>query len=189
MTSELETIVALAEKGDTSANEQLFTALYGELHRLAKRQLRRVGGGLTLGATTLLHEAFLDISRRESVSFPDEARFLGYAARAMRGLIIDYARERKARKRGGAFELTSLETDAGDQVDDDAELVAISDALEALAATEPALAQLVDLKFFCGFSFMEIAAMRGVSERTVQRDWEKARIYLHCAVRDDTLPG
>jgi RNA polymerase sigma factor (TIGR02999 family) len=183
--SHFESIVALADNGDPLAAREVFNILYGELHRLAKRELYRHGAALSLGATTLLHEAFLDISAREDISFPDRARFMGYAARAMRGLIIDYARSRQALKRGGAFEITSLPTDIADQVADSVELTGIGDALEQLALTEPSLAQLVDLKFFCGFTFAEIAAMRGVSERTVQRDWEKARIYLHHSLRDD----
>ena len=162
---------------DPADAERLFATLYSELHRLARRELARRGSDVTLGATTLLHEAYLDMSAR-SVVFPDRARFMAYAARAMRGLIIDYARRRYAQKRGGLFELTSLHTTIADRLTDAKELQEISDALEDLAAVEPALAEIVDLKFFCGFSFAEIGAMRGMSERTVQRHWEKARLYL-----------
>lgn len=174
-----------AERGDTSASEQLFQALYAELHRLAKRELRRNAMPSTLGATTLLHEAFIDMSGRESMSFPDRARFMAYAARAMRGLIIDYARGRRAQKRGGAFEFTAFDTAIADSAPDHEQLSRVSAALDELAEAEAILAQVVDLKFFCGFSFGEIAAMRGVSERTVQRDWEKARIFLHRTLRDE----
>ena len=169
--------------GDASdpAADRLFTTLYNELHRLARRELSKRGGHMTLGATTLLHEAYLDMSGRET-AFPDRARFMAYAARAMRGIIIDYARRRYAQKRGGMFELTSLQTTIADRLTDARELQQISDALDELAAVEPALAEVVDLKFFCGFSFAEIAAMRGVSERTVQRHWEKARLYLYRAI-------
>jgi RNA polymerase sigma factor (TIGR02999 family) len=173
---------------DAAASEQLFQALYAELHRLAKRELWRSGGAVTLGATTLVHEAFLDISGRAAVPFADRARFMGYTARAMRGLIIDYARNRHAQKRGGGFEITTLDTDIADNVADHVELTRVGDALDELAHVDPALAQIVDLKFFCGFSFAEIAALKGVSERTVQRDWEKARIYLYRALRDDPQP-
>jgi RNA polymerase sigma factor (TIGR02999 family) len=110
---------------------------------------------------------------------------MSYAARVMRGLIIDYARNRHAQKRGGRFEITSLGAEVVENVVDDRELAQISDALDELARTEPLLAEIVDLKFFCGFSFDEIAAMRGVTERTVQRKWEKARIYLHRSMRTD----
>jgi RNA polymerase sigma factor (TIGR02999 family) len=133
--------------------------------------------------TTLLHEAYLDIQARSGPAFADRGRFMGYAARVMRGLIIDHARSRRAQKRGGQFEITSVGTEVAENVASARELTEISEALDALAQDDPALAELVDLKFFCGFSFAEIAAMRGTSERTVQRHWEKARIYLHRAIR------
>jgi RNA polymerase sigma factor (TIGR02999 family) len=183
----IASLIDSVERGDGSATDALFAALYSELHRLARRQLARSGGGVTLGVTTLLHEAYLDISGRDSASFPDRARFMAYASRVMRGLIIDYARSRRAQKRGGGFEITSIESEIADPAADEKELVRVSGALDELAAVEPPLAQLVDLKFFCGFSFAEIAAMRGVSERTVQRQWEKARIYLHRSVQGPTL--
>jgi RNA polymerase sigma factor (TIGR02999 family) len=174
-----------AERGDTSAADALFSALYSELHRLAKRELARQGAPLSLGATTLLHEAYLDMAARSGPSFPDRARFMGYAARVMRGLIIDHARSRKAIKRGNEFQITSLEHDDVESPADASELSSISDALDQLAKVEPELAELVDLKFFCGFSFTEIAALQKLSERTVQRKWEKARIYLHHSIRAD----
>jgi RNA polymerase sigma factor (TIGR02999 family) len=135
-------------------------------------------GAASAGATRAL-------AQRDKVAFPDRARFMAYAARAMRGLIIDYARSRHAQKRGGHFEITALDTNISNEVADEIHLTEVSDALDELAKLEPDLAQVVDLKFFCGFSFAEIAAMRGVSERTVQRDWEKARIYLHRSLRED----
>lgn len=154
--------------------------LYAELHRLARRQLARAGQGATLSATTLLHEAYLQMAGRDG-AFPDQARFLGYAARVMRGLIVDYARSRGADKRGGRFEMMPLDDEAA-RPPDARELAAIADALEDLAAIEPELAEIVDLKFFCGFSLAEIGAMQQVSERTAQRKWEKARLYLHRAL-------
>ena len=165
-----------------AAGEELFVLLYDELHRLAARELRRHAGRLTLSPTTILHEAYLDISGRGSAVFPDRPRFMAYAARAMRGLIIDYARKRCAQKRGGAFEITSLTGDIGEQAPDVGELERVADALDALSGVEPRLADVVNLKFFCGFSFAEIAALHGASERTVQRDWEKARMLLYGAL-------
>jgi RNA polymerase sigma factor (TIGR02999 family) len=163
--------------------ETLFGALYAELHRLAKRQLARGGSDASLGVTTLLHEAYLDMSARHGAVFADEAHFMGYAARVMRGLIIDHARAEHAAKRGGDVELTSLKTDDLEVTANPRELTAISDALDELATFDRLLAEIVDLKFFCGFSFVEIAAMRGLSERSVQRKWDKARIYLHARIR------
>ena len=159
--------------------DTLFSTLYSDLHRMARRELSKRAPGSTLGATTLLHEAYLDISRRDAAAFPDRNRFMAYASRVMRGLIIDYVRSRRAQKRGGEFEFTAIATDVAGPAPDGAELTRISDALDELATVDQRLATIVDLKFFCGFSFAEIAVMQGVSERTVQRDWEKARIYLH----------
>ena len=183
MTSALSALVASAEQGDRAAADTLFATLYEELHRMARRELARRGAGVTLSATTLLHEAYLDISDRERAAFPDRGRFMAYASRVMRGLIIDYARRRQAQKRGGQFEIASIATDMGATMPEVDELTGVSAALGDLEATEPRLARVVDLKFFCGFSFGEIAAMLGMSERTVQRDWEKARIYLHGVLR------
>jgi RNA polymerase sigma factor (TIGR02999 family) len=174
--------MTVVESVSRAAADRLFSTLYRELHRIARRELSKRGAGVTLGATTLLHEAYLDIAGRERASFPDRHRFLAYASRVMRGLIIDYARSRHAQKRGGQFEITSIGTDVPEPIHDCRELTRISDAQDALATVDPRLAQVVDLKFFCGFSFGEIAAMQDVSERTVQRDWEKARIYLHQAL-------
>ena len=180
--STLLSLVTAADQGDGAAAGRLFETLYAELHTLARRQLARSASDGALGVTTLLHEAYLDMAGRGGASFPDQARFMGYAARVMRGLIIDHARMRRADKRGGQFHLTSLETDVLDRAADAQELTRIGDALDALARTDPSLAEIVDLKFFCGFSFGEIAAMQRASERTVQRRWEKARIYLHHAL-------
>jgi RNA polymerase sigma factor (TIGR02999 family) len=179
----LSSLIDAAERGDSLAADSLFTALYAELHRMAKRELAAHQGSLTLSPTTLLHKAYIEIAAREGASFADRARFMAYAARVMRGLVIDYVRSRCAQKRGGEFTIVSLEPAEAAEPVDDRELAWIGAALDELAKAEPALAQLVDLKFFCGFSFAEIAAMRGVSERTVQRQWEKARIYLHHSIR------
>ena len=168
--------------------DALFASLYDELHQIAQRELRR-RSGLSLSATTLLHETYFKVQQRTGVEFPDRSRFLAYAARAMRNLVIDYARNRQALKRGGAFEITSLPTEVPEQIVEAAELERMSAAIDALAQLDPGLAQLVDLKFFCGYSFVEIASMRGVAERTAQRDWIKARILLKRALEgEDLLP-
>jgi RNA polymerase sigma factor (TIGR02999 family) len=183
--SNLSSLIAAAETGESTATEALFSTLYAELHGMAKRELARRGGPATLSVTTLLHEAYLNMASRDDADFPDRARFMGYAARVMRGLIIDHARNRQAQKRGGQFEITSLENENFGNPADERELQRISDALDELAKVDRELAEFVDLKFFCGFSFAEIAAMRSLSERTVQRKWEKARIYLHRELRAD----
>ena len=182
----LSTLVLAADRGDGPAAEALFSALYRELRGLARRELARLGSGASLGVTSLLHEAYLDIAQREGVAFPDRARFLTYAARVMRGLIIDGLRRRQARKHGGGFEITSIDgKDIGDAVppSEADEIERLGRALDELAAVEPEIAHVVDLKFFCGFTFTEIANLRGVSERTAQRQWDKARIYLRQTLR------
>src|SRR3954464_11270095 len=147
---DLSALVASAEQGDAAAADALFTALYGELHGMARRELGRRGGGVTLSATTLLHEAYLDISSRDSTAFPDRNRFMAYACRVMRGLIIDYARRRQAQKRGGQFEITSIRTDVAEAIPGGPDLEPLSDALDELATIDARLARIVDLKFFCG---------------------------------------
>lgn len=174
---ELLALITSAESGASEQRTRLFAALYDELHRLAQRELRR-NRQATLSPTTLLHETYLNICPRDSTPSLDRARFMAYAARAMRGLLLNYLRDRLAQKRGGQFEITSLPSDlpfASEDLDSEK----LSEALDELAKVDARLAECVDLKFFCGFSFADIAEMRSVSERTVQRDWEKARILLH----------
>ena len=170
---------------------ELFAALYDELHRLAESHLRRGANGLGLSTTTLLHEAYLDFAARPALGFPDRSRFLGYAARVMRGIVIDYARRSRAQKRGGgAFEITLTSGPVmREAATDPEELSRLSDALDELGALEPALAELVDLHFFCGYTLGEVAELRGVSERTVQRDFRKARLLLQHALLGSTEDG
>ena len=171
-----------AEQGDAAARGALFSALYADLHRIARREARRYGDLPSLGTTTLLHEAYLDIGGRAGLAFADQAHFLGYAARAMRGLVIDHVRQRQAAKRGGGLHITHLDTERAEQCAEPDALQGLSDALDELAQTEPALAHLVDLKFFCGYTLLEIAALQGLSERTAQRQWDKARLLLRHAL-------
>src|SRR5258705_1959579 len=145
-------MVERAEAGDAAVKDALFASLYGELHRLAEIHIRRGGHQITMGVTTLLHEAYLDLNSRSGVIFPDRRRFLKYASRAMRGLLIDYVRSRAAQKRGGDITFMTI-SDAQGAATGAASLEALSDALDELAQLDGALAELVDLKFFCGFSF------------------------------------
>jgi RNA polymerase sigma factor (TIGR02999 family) len=188
--SEFSELLRLAGGTDSAATDQLFAALYDELHRLAERHLRKGGSALTLGRTSLVHETYLNMLGRPEAEFPDRARFFAYASRAMRGLMIDYARRRCARKRGRQFEITLAEEGSSPQAVAEAanDLPALGDALTELAELHPDLAELVDLHFFGGFSFTEIARLRGVSERTIQRDWRKARLLLQHTLRNEGDP-
>ena len=186
MAAAIGDMIRMADDGDRMAADALFTTLYQELHVIAERQLRQRGGEMTLGTTTLLHETYLNITEREGVQFATRVQFLGYAARAMRGLMIDYARRRRATKRGGEFHITHSGADKvpAEPTASVEELDQLGTALDTLAGVDAALAQLVDLHFFSGFSFAEIAELRNVSERTVQRDWRRARLLLHRALQE-----
>jgi RNA polymerase sigma factor (TIGR02999 family) len=168
--------------GAAPDNAERFASLYHTLRELAERQLRR-NAGLPVSATTLLHEAYFGLADSKA-TFPDQARFIGYAARVMRGMIIDLVRERRALKRGAEFHITQLPTEPGAPAADVSALSRLSDALDELAKHDPALAETVDLRYFCGYTFDEIAAQRGTSKRTVQREWEKARLLLFRELND-----
>jgi RNA polymerase sigma factor (TIGR02999 family) len=182
---ESELLVSSEQHSDaveSVTHSRLFASLYGELRQLAERQLRR-NAGAPVSPTTLLHEAYLGMRGRDAV-FPDRERFIGYAARVMRGLIIDFVRDRRALKRGGDFHITQLPTEVPELEKDETDLSRLSEALDDLAVRDTKLAELVDLKYFCGYTFDEIAAQRGTSTRTVKRDWEKARTVLFHQLKD-----
>jgi RNA polymerase sigma factor (TIGR02999 family) len=192
LSANLGPLVAAAAKdaqvGDAAARSELFSSLYSELHRMARREAGRYGPNVAdvlIGPTTLLHEAYMEISQRDALAFPNQGHFMAYAARAMRGLVIDRVRARNAQKRGGGLDITALDTEVADQIEQPELLTHVSEALDELALLDADLAHVVDLKFFCGFSMPEIAALQGVSERTVQRQWEKARLILFRALSPD----
>jgi RNA polymerase sigma factor (TIGR02999 family) len=190
MQQDLSALFQRAEEADPAAVEELFAALYQELHRLAEHHLRRGGGSVSLGPTTLLHEAYLNIANRDGIAFTERNRFFAYASRAMRGLVIDYARQRRTQRKGGRqFEITLAEDLGTALASESDDLPRLGEALDDLVKVDETLAELVDLHFFCGFSFGEIAQFRGVSERTVQRDWRKARMLLHNALSETSGPA
>ena len=172
-------ILEVGRLKDGQTLDQLFTSFYDELRRRANWELRQ-GAPVAMGPTTLLHEAFVSMSPRQSMTFTDHRQFIAYAARAMRGLIIDHLRSCSAQKRGGQLEVGPLPSEFPELPQDaqSLELEKLRDALESLATVDARLAECVELKFFCGLSFADIARLREVSERTVQRDWDKARLLL-----------
>jgi RNA polymerase sigma factor (TIGR02999 family) len=159
---------------------ELFTALYPDLHRMARRRLASRGPDLTLSATALLHEAYLDVASRDRV-FPDRGRFLAYVSRVMRARTVDHFRRAHSRKRGSGVVPRSLPDEVAAPAAA-ADRVRVRQALEGLAAAEPLLADVVDLHVFGGFTHREIASMRGLSERTVQRLWHEVRARLREAI-------
>lgn len=152
--------------------------VYDELKVLAASQLRRERGEHTLGATALVHEAFFRLVDQRTVSWQSRAHFFGVAAQAMRRILVDHARRRTAAKRGRQHQVT-LESDAAEASDATSEeVVAVDEALERLAAVDPRQAQLVELRYFGGFSIEEAAELLGISPATAKRDWAFARAWL-----------
>jgi RNA polymerase sigma factor (TIGR02999 family) len=165
--------------GDRASLDRLMPLVYQELRRLARRQMRRERAGDTFQTTALVNEAYLRLVDYERVQARDRSHFLAIAAQAMRRILIERARGRRADKRGGGAQRVSLD-EAGDVSSERAaDLVALDDALHALARIDPRKAQLVELRYFGGLTIEETAEVLGVSAPTVERDWRTARIWLH----------
>jgi RNA polymerase sigma factor (TIGR02999 family) len=177
---EVTRLLHAAQDGDQEALDRLVPLIYEDLRRLAHRQLGREGGGHTLQTTALIHEAYLKLAGPGGAqAASNRAHFMAIAARAMRQVLVDYARRRKAAKRGGGVIYATL-GDAAEPVDASADdLLALSDALDQL---DPRQRQVIECRFFGGMEEKEIAEALGVSERTVRRDWVKARAWLHRAL-------
>ena len=163
---------------EAASPAHFFAALYRELHNLAHRALRREGNHLDISTTTLLHEAYINLNNRERATFASKGGFLAYAAQAMRGHIVDATRRGMAVKRGRGFMITGLHTGLIEEIPDESYLLRIDEALKALWQIDSSLGELVDLKYFCGLSLVQIGALREVSERTMQREWHRARLLL-----------
>lgn len=162
--------------------DELVPLVYDELRVIARRQLRRQWGGHTLDTTALVHEAYLKLSDPSRADFHDRAHFLAVAATAMRQILVDYARRRTARKRrGDGVRLPPVGAPAGGE-DRAAEMLAVDEALTSLSALDGRLARLVELRFYGGLTVEETAEVLEVSERTVKRDWRKARAFLYRAL-------
>lgn len=166
-------------KGDSEALDRLLPLVYEELRTLARSQLRAEDSGHTLGATALVHEAYMRLSDRERLEPQDRRHFFAIAAQAMRRVLIDHARARKRKKRGSGRVALSLEDMAAFLSDDTADdLVALDQALDELAMANPRAARVVECRFFVGLTLEETAQTLSVSLKTVQRDWLLARAWL-----------
>ena len=162
--------------------DRLMPVVYKDLREVARRQLALRGGDGTLSATGLVHEAYLKISRQDQMSWRDRQHFMAIAGLAMRHVLVDRAKARLTRKREGSARPVTLDEHLIADEQQPEALLQISEALERLAAEEPRLAKIVDCRFFGGFSETEIADALGVTVRTVQRDWVKARMLLRRAL-------
>lgn len=174
-----------ARAGDRIALDRVLTLLYSELHGMARRQLAGQQGR-TLDATSLVHESYLKLlGARGGARFEDRAHFFAYAASAMRSVVVDYARNRLARKRGGDLKRVELPENSSSGVRLDEDLLALDVALARLQAVDAHLARVVELRYFAGLSEQEIADLCQRSERSIRRDWQKARMFLLASVRED----
>jgi RNA polymerase sigma factor (TIGR02999 family) len=178
--TEVTQLIGRAREGDRSAAEALFRAVYDDLHRIAARQVGRGEGG-GHGSTSLVHEAYLRLAKPESLGVNDRSHFFAVAARAMRQIAVDHARERIAAKRGGGAAVLTLGAADAVAADDGRhdQLVALNEALDALEAADARLARLVELRFFAGMSLEEAGELLGLSPTTLKRDFRKARAFLH----------
>jgi RNA polymerase sigma factor (TIGR02999 family) len=179
---DLIALLASVQDGDANAGEQLFTRVYDELRLIARRQLRRSVPSETLGTTAVVNEAFLKLCSGHLVSVQDREHFFNVAARAMRQILVDHARRHLAQKRGGGARSFVLD-DPGVSIESSATtLLQLDGALERLRALDERLAAVVDLRFYAGLSIEETAELLGVTDRTVKRDWRKARAFLYTEV-------
>jgi RNA polymerase sigma factor (TIGR02999 family) len=178
-TGDVTRLLESAVAGDGEALDRLLPLVYEDLRRVAHRQLDREGGGHTLQTTALIHEAYLKLASGGAMSATSRAHFLAIAARAMRQVLVDYARRRKAAKRGGGVISVTLGDQAGTPDTSADDLLALDDALKQL---DPRQRQVIECRFFGGMEEKDIAEALGVSERTVRRDWVKARAWLYQAL-------
>jgi RNA polymerase sigma-70 factor, ECF subfamily len=186
-TEPITSILVAYRHGQADAFDRLVSLVYPELRRIARRQLRPWRPGLSLDTSAVVHEAYLKLVDQTQVEWQDRGHFFAIAARAMRQVIIDYARKRSAQKRGGGnVSLGDREVAIQAQA---AELLELNELLGRLEAEDPRLLQIVECRFFAGYSEAETAKALGVSTRTVERDWLRARIWLKHAMTGSTAAG
>jgi len=175
----LTDLIRRAKDGDDSALRQVFDITYEDLRRMARGRLTPGGRGTLLDTTSLVHESYLRFANAGELQIGDRAHFFRYAGHVMRSVIVDMARARLAERRGGDAQHIALDTDVANRVSDgEEEVVLVHEALEELGEIDPRMVQVVEMRYFAGMTEMEITGALGVTDRTVRRDWEKARLVL-----------
>jgi RNA polymerase sigma factor (TIGR02999 family) len=181
--SSLTELIHRAERGDAEAADRLFSAMYVELRRLARARLRSGGRNTLLDTSSLVHESYLRFAGAGQLRLQDRVHFMRWAGRVMRSVIVDFARRRLADRRGGGLAPLTLTTGIGARAPaGESEILRVHEALDEMAARDPRMAKVVELRYFGGMTEPEIAEAVGVNERTVRRDWEKARLFLREAL-------
>jgi RNA polymerase sigma factor (TIGR02999 family) len=171
------------ERGKSEATQELFSLLYNDLRRLAHARLQRNEPITLLDTTSLVHETFLRVLKSGRIEVSERPRFLAYAAQVMRSVIVDFVRQRHAERRGGDDPRVPLDAAAESVPAADDEVLRVSEALEELAKVDERLVKIVEMRYFGGFTEEDIALALGVNERTVRRDWQKARLLLSLALQ------
>jgi RNA polymerase sigma factor (TIGR02999 family) len=177
--SEVSQLLIAWGNGDQAALERLIPLVYKELHRMAARYMRRESPGHTLQTSGLVNEAYLKLVDQKNVRWQNRAHFFGVASQLMRRILVDHARRHARIKRGGATQMLSLDETAIISYDRAAEFIALDDALTCLAEMDPMKSRIVEMKFFGGLNFEEVAEVEKVSSRTIRREWRKAKAWLH----------
>ena len=182
--AELTALLAAARGGDVQAASSAFSLLYEDLRRLARSRLRQHQTMTLLDTTSLVHESYLKLIAAHSLAVEDRHHFFAYAARVMRSVIVDFARARLAERRGGDADHVVLDTELGERLGaPETDVLRVHEALEGLAQADERLAQVVEMRYFGGLTELEIADALGVSERTVRRSWDKAKLLLTAALQ------
>jgi RNA polymerase sigma factor (TIGR02999 family) len=182
--SEITELLDRVNDGDVVARDTLFAVLYQDLRKLARSRLRQNETITLLDTTSLVHESYLRYLNARELAFADRGKFFAYAASVMRSIVVDEVRKRHAERRGGSAEHVELDTaSVAGLATDDNQIMRVHEALDELAALDARLARVVEMRYFAGLSEVEIAAALGVTERTVRRDWDKARTLLFEALK------
>ena len=171
--------------GDTAARDKLIPLVYPELRRLARRYMSREAGGQTLQTTALVHEAYLQFADKTHPQWQNCPQFFAVAAQLMRRILVDHARERRSLKRGGGAVRVTLDEVAAVTEQRAAELLALDEALEKLAAFDPRKSRIVEMRYFGGMTVEEIAEVLKIHSNTVMRDWSAAKAWLYAALREE----
>ena len=182
--AQLNQLLEAVRAGDAGAIDEVFTLTYSELRQMAHQRLHRARCVTSLDTTALVHECYLRLVRLGQLQTRDRSHFLAYAARVMRSIVVDFVRQRLAKRRGGDELHVTLGTDIRDSTTvSEEQIVRVDDALQELATLDPRLVQVVEMRYFAGFTVEQIAESRGVTTRTIRRDWEKARLLLYAAMQ------
>ena len=183
---QVTTLLTAVAQGQHNALGELYALLYPELHRLAHSRVRRSGDLTLLDTTSLVHESYLRFEKSGAVAMANRSQFMAYAARVMRSVVVDVVRARQSERRGGDAVHVELDDEqlamaAPDTFDN--EVLRVHESLQELAAIDERLVQVVEMRYFAGMTEQEIASVLGLAVRTVARDWEKARLFLHACLR------